>query len=512
MKKITTLLGCLALMLSVVTVSADNIDETQARNAAVAYLASVRGQKVPDLASARLVKTYINPATGDNALYIFNVGNDAYAVVSGSTATKPVLAYSDEDTLDISYLTDDSPMGAWYQSYADMVSEAQVENLAASDQQVASDWQSLSEGQVLSRLAPTKAISNINLVQTIWDQGKPYNDSIPTVDGGKRGYVGCVSLAMAMIMRYWEYPVKPMGSFRQNVYGSTYVIDYDSKYYDYSLMPNDLNKANVTDAQRAATAQFIYNASLSCSDQAFGANAGYASDGTSSNTQFVVRALTDHFKYSGFRVVNRADMTNDEWVSLMKSEILAGRPIYYSARDTTAGGGVHAGHAFVVGGYKFSTGEFRVNWGWGKDGAGPTWCDMNDVRGLKTHVGGTSYVYEFSQQAVINIMPPADSIHISLPDPSTFPADAGTNAILSADQGATFDAVYPSPATLSVTIPYTLRDAAEAQLDIYNVQGKLMQSLRVTADQPSATLSVAGYPSGIYTCRLRGASTKFVVK
>lgn len=494
------------MLFSMVTVSADNVDEPQARNAAVAYLASVRGQKVPNLADARLIKTYVNPATGDNALYIFNVGTNGYAVVSGSTATKPVLAYSEEDTLNPAYLEDNSPIAVWYQHYADMVSEVQAEGLAVAEEQTASDWQTLSEGQTLRRLAPTKAISNINLIQTIWNQSSPYNDSCPLITGNKPGYVGCVSLAMAMIMRYWKYPVCPTGgSYTQNVYGADYTVNFDTKHYDYSLMPNDLTKSNVTAQQKAATAQFLMNASLSCQSQ-------YRPDGTGSGTGPVINALSKYYKYSGYYQINRSNMTSDEFVALLKAEILAGRPIYFSASDTSSGGGTHAGHAFVIGGYKFATGEFRVNWGWGTGGAGPTWCDMNDVRGLKTYVGSTNYVYEFGQHALVGIMPPQDSITITLPDPSTFPSMEPTKSILSAEQGATLDAIYPSPATLTVNIPYTLKDAVESQIDIYNVQGKLMQTVPVTAADTKATVSIQGYPSGIYTARLRGASSKFIIR
>ena len=178
-----------------------------------------------------------------------------------------------------------------------------------------------------------------------------------------------------------------------------------------------------------------------------------------------------------------------------------GRPVIYRASDEGSTGD-HAGHCFVIAGYDTATGLFRVNWGWG-DAA--VWADMSDINGLHTQLGSTYYQYSAGQGAFINVMPPADSIKVELPDPSYL-------AINNVEDMASISAIYPQPASQQVTIPYALTGNSDEQMEIYNVEGKLMTSLRVSAANNKATVSVKGFPAGIYTCRLKGASRKFIVK
>lgn len=55
------------------------------------------------------------------------------------------------------------------------------------------------------------------LIKTIWEQGKGYNQSFPSYKGLPHIYVGCGNLAMGQLMKYYEHP----------------------DYYDWSIMPLD---------------------------------------------------------------------------------------------------------------------------------------------------------------------------------------------------------------------------------------------------------------------------------
>lgn len=495
MKKLSLLLACVAMLFASVGLRADNVDESQARNIAVAYMASVKGQKVPDFSAASLFKVYINPATGDKALYIYNISDKGYVVVSGHTATAPVLAYDDNRALTNADIEENAAFASWLQHYADMVSVAQVEELPYSRKD-AFDWATLSEGRVISRLA-SKGDNPKLLVKTYWAQSAPYNEKCPNYSGGSKSVVGCVALALGMVLRYWEYPVHPVGqTYTVRASSADYMIDFDAEnvHYNYSLMPNKLNSGSSNyAAEKEEVTTFLYHCGPAV-------NMTYSASGSGTYMAAVDTALRRNYKYSGYSFVNRSQHQED-WVDLMRTEILSGRPVIYRASDEGSTGD-HAGHCFLIVGYNSETGLFRVNWGWG-DAA--VWADMSDINGIHTTLGDTYYQYSAGQGAFINVMPPADSIKVALPDPSLL-------SISKVENMASISDIYPQPASQQVTIPYALTGNTDEQMEIYNVEGKLMTSFRVSAANTKATVSVKGYPTGIYTCRLKGASRKFIVK
>ncbi|MBR1517156.1 MAG: thiol protease/hemagglutinin PrtT [Bacteroidales bacterium] len=493
MKKISFLFACMALFFASASLRADNVDRQTARNVAATYMASLKGDKVVDVNSPRLFKEYYNPATGENALYIFNFDH-GYVVVSGSRSTTPVLAYDDQNPLNDADLSDNVAFSDWLQHYADMVSVAQTNELAA-DRKYESEWASLSESQPIKRFN-SKYSNHKLLVKTYWAQSAPYNKFCPNWSGGNKSVVGCVALALGMVLRYWEYPVHPIGSTYTVMASSVnYTIDFDADnvIYNYDLMPNKLIASTPTE-QVDEVARFLYHCGPAV-------NMTYSADGSGTYMDAVSVALERNYKYSGFSFVNRNSYQGD-WVELMKKEILSGRPVIYRAQDMGSDA-THAGHCFVIAGYNPENNKFRVNWGWGDNA---TWCDMADIEGLQITLGNDFYKYSAAQGAFINVMPPADSIHIELPDPSLL--DIRSDALAE----ATIEAVYPQPATQQITIPFAIQGASEGVMEIYNVQGQMMDQVRVNAADRKAVISVKDYPSGIYTARLRGASRKFVVK
>ena len=513
MKKLALIFGCMMMLWATTAVKAENIDEQKARNVAMTYVAALRGEQLHDFNNTTLVKVYKNPAADLNALYVFNVG-DAFIVVSGSMCTRPVLSYSLLGSTSEENIASNPYFESWLQSQADMISEAQMENIPA-DAQYRGEWEKYMNFEIPRNYA-RKSTNTKNLIGTTWSQSAPYNAKCPIYSGGARSVVGCVALAMGMVIRYWEYPTFGSGiSYPNSVSGVTYTVDFSraaslrhgTEYeasasgYNYSLMPNNL-QSNSPEDQRNATALFLFHCGMAVRSQ-------YSANATGSSLEYVGEALHDHFKYPsmkednyGFYQVERRSMSNDAWVELLRKEMLAGRPVIYRAADN-GNSGEHSGHAFVIDGYKPENGMFHVNWGWGGTGAAaPMFCDMNEIDGLSTTLGSTTYLYSSGQGAIINILPPADSIHISLPV---------SKGIDDMAEVAAIDAVYPSPATEYVNIPYHTEGTVK-QMDIYNAKGVLMTSVALNEQSGVQRLNVMGYPAGIYTCRMGGASRSFIVK
>jgi hypothetical protein len=90
-------------------------------------------------------------------------------------------------------------------------------------------------------------------------------------------------------------------------------------------------------------------------------------------------------------MVERSDYGDSAWISLIKDELIRGRPVYYSGD----GNNNEAGHAFDVDGFNAQN-YFHLNWGWSGQ--------YNGYYSLSAlNPGG--YQFNYNQQAVINIMP-----------------------------------------------------------------------------------------------------------
>ncbi len=215
------------------------------------------------------------------------------------------------------------------------------------------------------------------LLTTKWNQGKYYNELCPeTSSGGQDGHVwvGCVAVAMAQVMKYWNYPDYGSGehSYTHYTYGEQ-SADFAHTYYNWSEMPNSLPDYNLP------VATLLYHCGVSI-------NMSYGPNGSSAYTGSTARALKEYFDYS--REVTMAYKwvyTEEKWDSLVRSQLDMGQPLIY------AGGN----HAFNIDGYQ-STDFFHINWGWG--GSYNGYFYLNDLT-----PGGHDFTS--GQHAVFNIRP-----------------------------------------------------------------------------------------------------------
>lgn len=101
-----------------------------------------------------------------------------------------------------------------------------------------------------------------------------------------------------------------------------------------------------------------------------------------------VYALTRHFNYAAnAKYLEKEDYEN-QWISMLKSELNEGRPLIYRG----------SGHAWVCDGYDISD-RFSMNWGW--NGVDNGYYYLNDL----TPEGGGDY--GFRQAAIFKIQPPS---------------------------------------------------------------------------------------------------------
>lgn len=260
--------------------------------------------------------------------YVFNAHQGpGYIIISADDCTTPVLGYSLEGRYDISSLP---PAMSW------MMHGLESEIKAAPSLQKPV---SHAERRKIARRAAGSS-ERILLETPQWRQEAPFNMHIPG-----NPLAGCVGTAMAMIMKYHEFPARGTGSYNG--------VNFDVAY-DWANMRMDNYRYGFSDAEADAVATLIYHASSS-----IGTQFGYS--GSSAYEVKVPAALVNYFGYDpGVSYKKRSETpTQAEFDRLVENEIRNRRPVLYCGQDVTAG------HAFVVDGFDPLTGMIHVNWGWG---------------------------------------------------------------------------------------------------------------------------------------------------
>ena len=198
------------------------------------------------------------------------------------------------------------------------------------------------------------------LLVTTWDQIAPYNALCPSdpnarPDCNGRVLTGCVATAMAQIMKYHEHPPQGVGShsYTHSTYG-TLSANFGDATYQWSNMPPALTAESSSDV-----ATLMYHCGVAV-------EMDYGAEG-SSPTKDVPNALSTYFGYDqSIKHIYQSNYKSDDWYTILRTELDAGRPIYYSGDN-----GVD-GHAWVCDGYN-SENHFHFNWGWGGDYLNDAW-------------------------------------------------------------------------------------------------------------------------------------------
>ncbi len=221
------------------------------------------------------------------------------------------------------------------------------------------------------------------LLTTTWGQGKPYNYYCPTLNERKL-ITGCVTTAVAQIMKYHEWPKHGVGECVAEIH------NLDTTYTKVTL-GNEYRWSRMKDAYSHAVRLNTGEVARLMRDVGHAVHVRYTPVLTSAHSGNVPKALSKHFYYSPeVRQVHRSRYTDEEWNALMVAELEARRPIYYSTRSTR-----FDGHAFVVCGID-EQGLYYVNWGWGGRCDGYFDFDVVSAHGA---------AYNYVQSAVVNIVP-----------------------------------------------------------------------------------------------------------
>ena len=307
------------------------------------YFAQYSGKSMQAIESS-FSKSY----DGITTYYVFNYVGGGFVVVSADDAAIPVLAQSNEGFIE-NEITNPS-VKFMFDSYSKEIAFAVSSNLDNSA--TIGEWTSILNNSFFTDAA---TLDVTPLLTCIWDQGQYYNYYCPTYTGypnsAGKALTGCVATAMGQVMKFHNFPAK-------GVLSHTYTDDncgqqtanFGITNYNFPAMGN-----TATAGSYQEIAKLLYHTGVSV-DMDY----GIPNAGSGAFSQDVPWAMATYFNYDQATIKYKAksEYTNTTWVALLKSELDASRPMYFS------GSGSDGGHAWVCDGYRNSDNKFHMNWGW----------------------------------------------------------------------------------------------------------------------------------------------------
>jgi len=306
-----------------------------------------------------------------------------FAIVAGDDRITQILGISPDGFIDPNNLS--GGLKYWLLNYSE-----QIEAIVKTD----------AERKPMAIAEPSNFVASVSttnlipdsiepLIETHWGRTSLYIGMCPVdSDTGSISLPGPGAVALAQILKYWEYPKTGRGSsqFQHEDYGLI-KADYGSTTYEWGQMPNELYSA-ISESRINEVANLLFQCAASIETD-FSENGG----GLLSNLAPFIKSLQRYFNYGKtVRVVKRENTSNSMWISSLKQEIQNGRPvIYYGSLEDRGYGWI-----WVCDGYDS---EGRIHFNWGEEGAGDGYFVVDDL------ADQTEFFLTRDQGAIIGIAP-----------------------------------------------------------------------------------------------------------
>ena len=381
MKKILFLA---TLVFVTLQVAAANVDLVTAQQSAQRFLMS-QATKGSLMTSAPAIKWTHEVKNSSNAAlaayYIVNTDR-GYVIVPGDDRAREVLAYGDMPLESMN----DIPSNM--QFFLDMY-KAEMEYFQAHP------------GQVVKTRNANLGQTVQPMLTTLWQQGStngrsPYNRLCPQTSGSYC-LVGCAAVSLSQVMNFWEYPAGSPALPAYTGERGVYVPALSAYTFDWANMRDTYKSDNYSEAERDAVSNLMryvgqakfmdYNPQMSGADEdqmlmalrLFGYDAG---------AHYVLKNDYDQAMTELY--------SDDDWTTMMQTELIEGRPLMYCAYSATSAGDSFYGHAFNVDGYDSSNDTYHVNFGQSEDRNG--WYAFNAF-------GYGMTVYKYFQLMFVGVKP-----------------------------------------------------------------------------------------------------------
>jgi len=287
--------------------------------------------------------------SGESDYYLFTInGDQGFVIIAGEDRARQVLAYGSQ-AINIKQVPDNLQ---WLLSHY----TEQIEYLHSHPDALPQPPQQQS------------GITVQPMLTTRWDQGTPYRNLCPLIDGNP-ATTGCVATAMAQIMNFWKYPeiLPSLPGYTTSTH-SIQVPALPPISAEWNLMQESYKEGSYTQDQAIAVATLMRYCGQSAK-----------TDYTIANSGAWLHDQLDGFKRFGYSdnatCIWRSNYTESLWNDLILDDLTAGRPVSYAGRDG------NTSHNFVIDGYDGS--RYHINWGWSGNFDGYFELDAMSVSGYK---------------------------------------------------------------------------------------------------------------------------------
>ena len=296
-----------------------------------------------------VTETYQN----SDIVYYVNFDEGGWVMVSSNDLTVPVLAYSQYGKYDIFEEKPDNYL-EFVTGYYECIKL--LENDTSTDTNMQFLWNDLLNVIPDKQLPNRSGDSCIHLLgypfyaRIAWGQSSnnnggcnpSYNAFFPEATGDKctcgKHFAGCGSVAMGQIMWYWKWPYT--SSFRYYNWGKMPLILYEGTSSDISDEVGHLLK----DCADASSMNYLFFCLGSWT------------------TVDEIKSAFNTFRYEAGKKYEKKDWETDSWLDLIRSEIDAGRPVFYRGDKSDLS---TSKHFFVIDGYNINDPDFfYINFGW----------------------------------------------------------------------------------------------------------------------------------------------------
>ena len=389
------IINCLKRVLAVVlfaiigiNMSATNIDVNTARLTANNFLkqhvANPGSFNAPTLADLKLV--HVEPSTVDrnaNTYYAFNVKGGGFVIVAGEDRISQALGFSDKGQLDFENMPDN--LKALLDNYIEHIEYLQAHP----------------DLKVPQRICNNRSVIVEPLIQVHWGQLTPYSLHCPIVNG-VYSKVGCSGVQMAQIAHFWQYPTTcdPIPRYYSSSLGY-YLEELPATTFDYSkMLPSychwDFGKHDVV--QDVYTEEQAQEIAKLCRYVGQAAKIDYSPYGSGTDGPKKLAGMKIlGYNPDAISVELASGYTTEEWESMLRQELDAGRPVMYGARNVIS----DVGHAFIFDGYD-TEGYFHINLGW--YGVSDGWFLSTAI--TPDYLDGTPRNYSKMQYMFLDMRPP----------------------------------------------------------------------------------------------------------
>jgi len=322
--------------------------------------------------------------------YIFNVKSGGFVIVSAEDSFDPIIAFS----LEHEYVADNQPANYqwWMNTYVEKIDYCVQNNITTVN--AASLWSHFNVAHT-DFVASTIPKTEVLLTTALWNQSAGWNDACPEDVAGPGGHAlaGCVATAMAIVMKYYEYPVHGTGTYEyyQYPYG-TISADFGNTNYMWEYMDDENHNWYV--------ANLMYHAGVAV-------HMTYGSEGSGAYSYNVPDALS-YFEYDDAEYMSKGGYTT--WINTIQDQLDNDHPVYYSGQSD------EGGHAFVCDGYRTSDDYFHFNFGW--SGSSNGWYSHTDVNGFSDGQAiikdfyPTDAYYPYNTSSVQNLTAELDTFNL----------------------------------------------------------------------------------------------------